>query len=419
MLQDEQELCKVLLNKPSDKFLVEIDPDWIQNTEIRKIISAVINVQNFDGLSNFTEAVWNLANEGSRYKTISLKHLKEIQAAYLTDAFLEKIVNNIHRDYLKALLNADLQTASKAPTPSLLDEIDDLIKEIKAVSDTTDSGSIQGTIDELENQFDKVPAYDIKTFPKLDELLGGGLYGGCLMTIGGTPGTGKTTMAINIAYQSIQNNDDVRVDYFTKEMIKREIYNRFVSRYTGINSYKLRPSKVHSLWDDDKKLVRRADEYYRNSGLRIYSKCNYVDEVAKIIISNSAKCEKGKYLAIVDYIGLFHSRKNSFNKVAEISDITGTLKGLTSDLEVPIIELSQLNRSVTSREDKKPLLSDLRDSGSIEQDSNVVALLYNPFKNDDTIVAANVAKNREGACKQLMYAFNKGGMRFNETDYEG
>ena len=116
---------------------------------------------------------------------------------------------------------------------------------------------------------------------------------------------------------------------------------------------------------------------------------------------------------------MHHLGKKCFNKVAEISDITGTLKGLTSDLEVPIIELSQLNRSVTSREDKKPLLSDLRDSGSIEQDSNVVALLYNPFRDDDTIVAANVAKNREGACKQLMYAFNKGGMRFNETDYEG
>lgn len=416
-VDDERSLVTILLNKPGDKYLVDVDPNWLQNTAYRQIFQAIMNVDNAGDADEFTKEVWNQANAESVYKVITLESLKKLRAIYITDAFINTFAMHIHRGYLQSMIKDCLQDSLRAPTPSNLKTVHDLIDELNDLDDFTDSGDITSTIDEIESEFDKVPQIDIQTFPKLDAVLGGGLYAGCLFTIGGTPGTGKTSFAVNVCYQIMQNNPKARIDYFTKEMNKREVVNRFYARDNGINSWKLRPAQVHNLRTPEKQLTRETGEKFKNTNLYVYSRFSYIDEIAKTIALNASKTEKGQYVAIVDYIGLFHVRGGlGINRVAEISEITGTLKGLTNRYEIPIIELSQFNRSYSKRDSKKPVLSDLRDSGSVEQDSNVVGLLYRPFEEQEDVIALDIAKNREGEQKQLYYVFNKGAMRFNETN---
>ena len=212
----------------------------------------------------------------------------------------------------------------------------------------------------------------------LDEKLGG-LHKSDLVILAGRPGMGKTALATNIAYHAAQNllsrEEKSSIAFFSLEMSSEQLSTRILSEQARIKSDDIRRGKV------TESEINRYIETSRN----IYNLPLYIDETPAITIStlsNRARRIKrlfGLNLIVVDYIQLMrapNSNNRGDNRVQEVSEITQGLKALAKELKVPVLALSQLSRAVESRDDKKPQLSDLRESGSIEQDADVVMFVY-------------------------------------------
>jgi len=212
----------------------------------------------------------------------------------------------------------------------------------------------------------------------LDEKLGG-LHKSDLVILAGRPGMGKTALATNIAYHAAQNllsrQEKSSIAFFSLEMSSEQLSTRILSEQARIKSDDIRRGKV------TESEINRYIETSRN----IYNLPLYIDETPAITIatlSNRARRIKrlfGLSLIVVDYIQLMRApggNNRNDNRVQEVSEITQGLKALAKELKVPVLALSQLSRAVESRDDKKPQLSDLRESGSIEQDADVVMFVY-------------------------------------------
>ncbi len=210
----------------------------------------------------------------------------------------------------------------------------------------------------------------------LDEKLGG-LHKSDLIILAGRPSMGKTALATNIAYNAAQNiikrQEKSSIAFFSLEMSSEQLSTRILSEQARIRSDDIRRGKV------TEEEINRYIETSRN----IYNLPLYIDETPAITIatlSNRARRIKrlnGLSLVVVDYIQLMRSSSNKNDgRVQEISEITQGLKALAKELSVPILALSQLSRAVEQRDDKQPQLADLRESGSIEQDADVVMFVY-------------------------------------------
>ena len=210
----------------------------------------------------------------------------------------------------------------------------------------------------------------------LDEKLGG-LHKSDLVILAGRPGMGKTALATNIAYHAAQNllsrQEKSSIAFFSLEMSSEQLSTRILSEQARIKSDDIRRGKV------TESEINRYIETSRN----IYNLPLYIDETPAITIStlsNRARRIKrlfGLSLIVVDYIQLMRSGSNrNDGRVQEISEITQGLKALAKELSVPVLALSQLSRAVEQRDDKQPQLADLRESGSIEQDADVVMFVY-------------------------------------------
>ena len=211
----------------------------------------------------------------------------------------------------------------------------------------------------------------------LDEKLGG-LHKSDLVILAGRPGMGKTALATNIAYHAAKNimsrQEKSSIAFFSLEMSSEQLSTRILSEQAKIKSDDIRKGKV------TEEEINRYIETSRN----IYDLPLFIDETPAITIAtlcNRARRIKrlfGVSLIVVDYIQLMRapSSNRNDNRVQEVSEITQGLKALAKELKVPVLALSQLSRAVEQRDEKKPQLSDLRESGSIEQDADVVMFVY-------------------------------------------
>ncbi|MDG2186880.1 MAG: replicative DNA helicase [Hyphomicrobiales bacterium] len=223
-------------------------------------------------------------------------------------------------------------------------------------------------------------------FRDLDELLGG-LQSSDLLIVAGRPSMGKTAFATNIAFHiaskyqtedSEGNNkksiDGAVVGFFSLEMSSSQLATRIISEQTEVQSEKIRRGKINK--HEYEKLIEVAR--------KLQDIPLYIDETGGISISQlvararKLKRQNNLGLLIIDYLQLLTSsnRRYNDNRVQELSEITQSLKALAKELNIPIIALSQLSRQVENRDDKKPQLSDLRESGSIEQDADIVMFIY-------------------------------------------
>jgi replicative DNA helicase len=222
--------------------------------------------------------------------------------------------------------------------------------------------------------------------PDLDADMGG-LQQSDLIVIAGRPGMGKTALATNIAYNVAKAWRGERsadghmatleggiVGYFSLEMSAEQLATRIVAEQTGIPSNKIRRGLLN-----EGEFAKIKDAKSKLQKLPLY-----IDETGGSSIAQVAararrlKRQRGLDLLVIDYIQLLQGTKhrNRDNRVQEITEITSSLKALAKELNIPILALSQLSRQVEQREDKRPLLSDLRESGSIEQDADVVLFVF-------------------------------------------
>ncbi len=204
----------------------------------------------------------------------------------------------------------------------------------------------------------------------LDHRLGG-LVGGNLLILAGRPSMGKSALALNIAWHVAKAGKQVA--FFSLEMTKEEIGLRLLADVTGYSSSSIRTGKIEAC---DFGAIRDAKDHIEGSPL-------HIDDTGGLALQRLAsrarrlKRTKGLDLLVVDYLQLITTgRRSNDNRVQEVSEITMALKALAKELQVPIIALSQLSRALENRQDKRPQLSDLRESGSIEQDADVVMFVY-------------------------------------------
>ena len=278
----------------------------------------------------------------------------------------------------------------------------------------------QVRIAQRENREPERP-YIPTQYPDLDSLLSGGMWPGEMIVVAARPGMGKTTFALNVMRQiSIGNERTVKpTAIFSLEMPKEQIAKNILCAEARLFGHKMRKYEFND------------EEFER---LQFFSKTLqqaqiHIDDSSGLTVSSlRARCRrlcsrKGVRLVVVDYLQLMRGPANKReNRQQEVSEISGALKQMARELKIPVMVLSQLNRSSDDRSntDKRPQLSDLRESGAIEQDADVVIMLYRPDYYDPegnakstNVGYALVMKNRNGPVGQVKITFQKDILRFD------
>jgi replicative DNA helicase len=253
-------------------------------------------------------------------------------------------------------------------------------------------------------------------FADLDELTAG-FQPGDLVIIAARPSVGKTALALNVA-QHVGTKTARSVGIFSLEMSKEQLFLRMLTSEAHIDSHRLRTGfLVESDWG------RLSHALGTLSEAKIY-----IDDTPGIgVLEMRAKsrrlaAEHGLDMLMIDYIQLMQGRGRFENRTLELASISRSLKGLAKELNVPVVVISQLSRAPEARSDHRPLLSDLRESGALEQDADVVVLLFRPDQypdvkpEDENIAELNVAKQRNGPTGLIRLAFLKQETRFGNLD---
>jgi replicative DNA helicase len=252
-------------------------------------------------------------------------------------------------------------------------------------------------------------------FSKIDKLLGG-FQKSDLIVLAARPGVGKTSLALNIAVNAAKRHAQ-RVAFFSMEMSNEQLVQRLLAAETGINQQRLRMGEIE---DDEWQMLLEAAGVLSDTLL-------FIDDtpaMSALELRTKARrlqAEFGLDLVIVDYLQLMRGEARVENRVQEISYITRSLKSLARELEAPLIAISQLSRAVESRSDHKPILSDLRESGSIEQDSDIVMFIYREELIKENTERKNiadiiVAKHRNGPTDTVPLYFDKELTRFADLE---
>jgi replicative DNA helicase len=337
-------------------------------------------------------------------------------------------------EYLSNIATEVPTTANVRNYSKIVEEKALLRKLIKASSDIVDMGftasdevsvildkAEQGIFDILQKRSSQgfVPIKDVlvDTFSKLEELYNNkgnitgiptgftdldfktsGLHNSDLILIAARPAMGKTAFALNLA-QNAAVHSHVPVAVFSLEMSREQLVNRMLCSEAMVDSNKMKTGKLE---DNDWQKVAKALGPLSDAPI-------YIDDTPGISITEiRAKCRRLKLehnlgLVIIDYLQLMQgSRSKSENRQQEISEISRSLKILAKEINVPVITLSQLSRAPEARTDHRPILSDLRESGAIEQDADIVMFLYrddyyNPETEKKNIAEVIIAKHRNGS----------------------
>jgi replicative DNA helicase len=253
-------------------------------------------------------------------------------------------------------------------------------------------------------------------FSDVDRLLGG-LQRSDMVILAARPSVGKTSLALSIAHSAAKKHKR-RVAFFSLEMSAEQVVQRLISAETGIDSQRLRRGDIsdENEWRRFMKATSDLSETYF-----------YIDDtpgISALELRTKARrlhAEVGVDLVIVDYLQLMRGDYRSENRVQEISAISRAIKSLARELNVPVLALSQLSRGVESRTDKRPILSDLRESGALEQDADVVIFIYrDEMYNENTerknIADIIVAKHRNGPTGSVALFFKKELAQFREAE---
>jgi replicative DNA helicase len=355
-------------------------------------------------------------------------------AAYLT-ALINNVPSSLHAEAYgriveetairRRMLEAANQIAKLAYKEDLSIEnvMDDSEKAVFGVSErrlTRDLQSIQQVLSDYYDRIGQLAARSDETFGvptgfiDLDRLLGG-LQPSDLLIIAGRPGQGKTGFLLSVAKNAAQTFKK-NVAIFSLEMSSEQLVQRLIAQETGIDSQRLRTGK---LVDDEWPLFTQSIETLSNTHI-------FLDDTPAITpLQLRTKCrrlhmEYGLDLVVVDYLQLMTSESRIDNRVQEVSFISRNLKVLARELNVPVLAAAQLSRAVEQRADKRPVLSDLRESGSLEQDSDIVMFIYRPDQYEKDTVKQNlaeiiIAKHRNGPVGSVELVFRTSLAKFENA----
>jgi replicative DNA helicase len=432
-VEAEQSIIGAILidNEALPKALEIIDADDFYKTSHRKIFRSMVELFDRNEPIDLITLTDYMKRSDELDAVGGVSYLSSLVNMVPTAANIKyhsKIIRE--KGLLRSLLRSATEIASKVYEDNLEAEemVDYAEKSIFDISDKRVKASfvtlkevIKGSFEMIEHLYDKKEAITgiPSGFRDLDELTTG-FQRADLIIVGGRPSMGKTAFSLNIAqHVGLESREPVAI--FSLEMAKEQLAFRMLCSEAMVNSNSIRKGFIKK--EDWHKLTGAASKL---TGAPIFiddsSGINVLELRAK---ARRLKMEHGLSLVIVDYLQLMRGKGNFERREQEISDISRSLKGLAKELNVPVIAVSQLNRSVEQRRPPTPILADLRESGAIEQDADVILFLYrdevynkdNPANKGEAEVI--IAKQRNGPIGKVNLTFNASCTRFlNRADRE-
>ncbi len=402
-----------------------LEPDDFYRTTHQLIFSAMRSLfEQSQPVDVVTTAHALQAQEGAIDRVGGIEYLASLSASIPSSLHVEQYVEIVLE---KALLRRVIQTATSIatagysgdqPASEVLAEAERRILELsqnRRVRDFTHISDVLGTtFERIEQLFENAGRLTgVATgYADLDRMTSG-FQKSDLIIVAARPSVGKTAFALNIA-QNVGVRESLPVAIFSLEMSKDQLVQRMLCAETYIDGHKLRTGTLDA---DDWPKLSMGVSTLGNAPI-------YIDDTPGITVSEMRsklrrlKAQVGLGLIVIDYLQLISGRRGSGeNRQQEISEISRMLKQMARELEVPVIALAQLSRSVEQRQDKRPMLSDIRESGSIEQDADIVAFLYrddyyDPESEKKNVVEVLIAKQRNGPTGTVELAFLKNYNKF-------
>lgn len=334
-------------------------------------------------------------------------YLKECVASALTSVMMKSYADSVIKMWRSRMAKELFHHVSFAPK-----DIDNTIAEVLARFEELQgnkevrSKSLKQIVKENKSNYfnEHVGENLVKTgFYKLDDCLGG-LEGGDVTVIGARPGVGKSALVTQIIGNMAKKG--YRVGYFNLEMNESQVYERFVSRLAELSLTRVRRAK--SFLGGEEEAFNRANDEMSRYDVIISTGSKSISEVR-------AESRHQRFdVIIIDYLQLVKSDRHYANRASEVGDISKSIKGLASELHVPIILLSQLNRVSESKETKEPTMAELRESGDIEQDASNIILMWNVSEKSRAYKGLKVEKQRQGETMREGLKFDGDHMSFEE-----
>ena len=415
---EQSVLSCMLVEEESVEYACEnLDPEDFYRPDFRLLFSVMQELSNENKPVDIVTVQERLEQKDLLKKIGGIEFLSQLASNFLTSANIKEHVKIIRdKSILRNLIKigSDLVTTSyeaKEPTENILEDAERKIFSVSQRQNIREYGQVKDILVETVNEIEQIYKLCDKItgiptgFIDLDNKTAG-LQNSDLILLAARPSMGKTAFALNIAeYVGVTKNIPVAI--FSLEMSKKQLVMRLLSAQASINAQSLRTGKL--LKDDWGEIVK---------ALGILSPAPiFIDDTASISTSQlRSKCRKLKLekdiqLVIIDYLQLMTSNKKSESRQLEISEITRNLKGLAKELDIPILALSQLSRACETRGDHRPMLSDLRESGAIEQDADLVMFLYrdeyyNPDTDKKNRAELIIAKHRNGSTGNIDLIWN-------------
>ena len=412
-------LSKYALQKATENLL----PESFYNEKNAKIFSSMIALQEEKTPIDLTTITSYLKKKNELNEVGGVEYLTEVLNFVPTASNVDYYIQTVEEN---AILRRLIETANEIATEGyrndesineILDSSEKKILSIVKNRKSCEFRSIKEVLAKTQSDLERLSEFKNEItglatgWYDLDKLTTG-LHPNEFIIIAARPAMGKTAFALNLAtHAAMTQNKSVAV--FNLEMSAEQLAMRILSSLGQIEGFKLRTG---NLMNNDWKRINEAISQLSNTNL-------VIDDTPGITIGEiRAKCrrlassEKGLALVVIDYLQLISGGKNyGANRQQEVSDISRSLKTLAMELNVPIIALSQLSRSVEGREDKRPIMSDLRESGSIEQDADIVSFLYrDDYYNKEARTEDNtsiseliIGKHRNGPTTTIELLFKK------------
>lgn len=417
-------LSKYALQKANESLL----PESFYNNKNAKIFQAMITLQEENIPIDITTVTSHLQKKKELTEVGGVEYLTEllnyVPTASNVDYYIKTVEESaILRNLILTAENIAEEGYSADETVNeILDNSEKKILNIVKKRSTSEFRTIREVLKKTQADLEtlsqsKGEITGLETGWYDFDRLTTGLHANEFIIIAARPAVGKTAFALNLAV-NVAKAQSKSVAIFNMEMSAEQLAMRILASVGQLDGFKL---KTGNLMNADWKRINEASAQLVNTNL-------VIDDTPGITIGEiRAKCrrlassEQGLALVVIDYLQLISGGKNyGSNRQQEVSDISRSLKTLAMELEVPVIALSQLSRSVESREDKRPMMSDLRESGSIEQDADIVMFLYRDdyynkeaqMNDNNSIIEINIAKHRSGPTATVQLLFKKNTQSF-------
>ncbi len=409
-----------------------IHPEDFYQMRHQILFKAIVELTEEGKPIDITTVTTKLKNKNQYLEVGGMEYLIELSEMVPTTANINSYVDIVREKAIARKLidtaNQIAQRASNGDNP-LNELLDDAEKKIMLVARNRSASDFKEISQVVREVFDKIKAQSeqgkeitgLQTGFSYFDALTLGLQKEDLFILAARPAMGKTAFVLNLAKNVAKYNNDPGIAIFSLEMSAEQLVNRLLTSEAQIESQKLK--KGHLDGGEINRLLVACDSLARYH--------IYIDDTPGIKVSEvRAKCRKliqtkGNKLGLVviDYLQLLSgSDRYGSNRVQEVSEISRTLKEIARELKVPVLACAQLSRQVEQREDKKPIMADLRESGSIEQDADIVAFLYRDdyYHKEDSqkpgIVDVIFAKHRHGPTDELSLFFNRKCSSFSDID---